>query len=105
MEAIGRRVAEGVTREAPLAIEVDGTTVEAFPGETVAAALIAVGRRVLRWTKRAQAPRGVYCGIGLCFDCLVTVDGRAGVRACQTPVRPGMRVTTRAVLPREGATP
>jgi aerobic-type carbon monoxide dehydrogenase small subunit (CoxS/CutS family) len=61
----------------------------------VAAALIAAGRRVFRTTP-GGAPRGVYCGIGLCFECTVTIDGRSGVRACRTPVRDGMRVDTRA---------
>jgi predicted molibdopterin-dependent oxidoreductase YjgC len=105
MDETSRRIVEGVTRGAPFIMEVDGAALETFPGETVAAALIAAGRRVLRRTERGTAPRGVYCGIGLCFDCLVTVDGRARVRACQTPVRPGMRVSTVARLPDGGATP
>ena len=42
------------------------------------------------------APRGIFCGMGVCFDCLVTVDGLAEQRACMTPVRRGMRVQTRS---------
>jgi predicted molibdopterin-dependent oxidoreductase YjgC len=105
MAETSRRIVEGVTRGAPFIIEVDGAAVEAFPGETVAAALIADGRRILRRTERGAMPRGVYCGIGLCFDCLVAVDDRTRVRACQTPVRPGMRVVTVARPPDGGATP
>jgi aerobic-type carbon monoxide dehydrogenase small subunit (CoxS/CutS family) len=65
--------------------------VPACDGQTVAAALLASGRRVLRRTATG-APRGVFCGMGVCFDCLVTVDGQADRRACITPARPGMRV-------------
>ena len=70
----------------------DGHPVPAFTGETVAAALLAAGRRELRRTSRRSAPRGLYCGIGVCFDCVMTVDGRPNVRTCQIEVRPGMRV-------------
>ncbi len=72
-------------------IEVDGRPVSAQPGQTVAAALIGAGITVFRHTPTG-APRGIFCGMGVCFDCLVTVDGLADQRACITPVRPGMRV-------------
>jgi predicted molibdopterin-dependent oxidoreductase YjgC len=72
-------------------IEVDGRHVSAEPGQTVAAALIGAGITVFRHTPTG-APRGVFCGMGVCFDCLVTIDGLADQRACTTPVRPGMRV-------------
>jgi D-hydroxyproline dehydrogenase subunit alpha len=72
-------------------IEVDGRPVPAEPGQTIAAALIGAGITVFRHTP-IGAPRGVFCGMGVCFDCLVTVDGLADQRACITPVRPGMRV-------------
>jgi predicted molibdopterin-dependent oxidoreductase YjgC len=80
-----------------LAIEVDGRHIEAHAGETVAAVLLANGIRVLRHTDESGAPRGVFCGIGVCFDCLVTVDGVPNVRACVTPVRQGMIVETGAI--------
>jgi hypothetical protein len=66
----------------------------AYEGETVAAALLADGRRAFRRTVRRGEPRGLLCGMGVCFDCLVRVDGRPNVRACQTPVAEGMRVET-----------
>ncbi len=87
------RVEGALVRGARVAIEIDGAPAEAFLGETVATALLAAGRRAFRRTDRRGAPRGLYCAIGLCFDCLVRVDGRR-VRACQTPVAAGMRVTT-----------
>ncbi|HWT80037.1 MAG TPA: (2Fe-2S)-binding protein [Candidatus Methylomirabilis sp.] len=97
----GKRVTQGVQRGERIEIVVDGERVEAFLGETVAAALIAAGRPILRRTDRSNAPRGVYCGIGVCFDCLVGIDDRPRVRACQTPVAPGMRVDTQGRLVQE----
>ena len=97
----GQRVTEGIQRGEHIEIEVDGDRVEAFLGETVAAALVAAGRRTLRRTDRANAPRGLYCGIGVCFECLVGIDDRPRVRACQTPVAPGMRVDTKGRLVQE----
>jgi len=72
-------------------IEVDGRLIAAEAGQTVAAALIGAGIVVFRHTPTG-AQRGIFCGMGVCFDCLVTVDGLADQRACITPVRPGMRV-------------
>jgi len=74
-------------------IEVDGRLVSAEPGQTIAAALIGAGITVFRHTPTG-APRGIFCGMGACFDCLVTVDGLVEQRACMTPVRQGMRVQT-----------
>jgi predicted molibdopterin-dependent oxidoreductase YjgC len=90
----GQRITEGIRRGERIEIEVDGDRIEAFVGETIAAALIAAGRGTFRRTDRTHAPRGLYCGIGVCFECLVGVDGQPRVRACQTPVSPGMRVDT-----------
>ena len=90
-EQTDRRIAGTVDRGPRMTILVDGEPVVAYEGESVAAALVADGRRALRTTPRRAEPRGMYCGIGLCFDCLVPVGGTL-VRACRTPVRPGMRV-------------
>lgn len=65
----------------------------AYAGETIAGALLASGRRAWRHTRHGQ-PRGLFCGIGLCYDCLVTVNGTPNVRACQTSVAAGMVVDT-----------
>jgi glycine/D-amino acid oxidase-like deaminating enzyme len=70
----------------------DGEQIAAIPGETIAAALSAAGHLRFRRTP-GGAPRGLWCGMGACFDCLVTVDGRAGQRACMVKVADGMVVT------------
>ncbi|MCI1261781.1 MAG: (2Fe-2S)-binding protein [Tetrasphaera jenkinsii] len=72
----------------------DGQAVDAAPGQTVGAALIAAGHQTLRRTRVGSRPRGMFCGIGVCFDCLVVVDDRPDVRACLTLAEPGMRVRT-----------
>ncbi|HIE47696.1 TPA: sarcosine oxidase subunit alpha [Candidatus Bipolaricaulota bacterium] len=69
----------------------DGRPIRAFEGETIAAALHAAGVRILSRT-RSGAPRGLFCAIGKCSSCLMTVDGIPNVRTCITPVREGMRV-------------
>jgi predicted molibdopterin-dependent oxidoreductase YjgC len=74
-------------------LSVDGESLRAPAGQSIAAALLASGRIALR-TSPSGEPRGVYCGIGVCQECRVHVDGRGVVRACVTPVSAGMRVTT-----------
>lgn len=86
------RIDRAVDRGMRVDIIVDGHPVPAFAGETVAAALLAAGKRALRKTARRSSPRGLYCGVGVCFDCVMTVDGRPNVRTCQIEVRPGMCV-------------
>jgi predicted molibdopterin-dependent oxidoreductase YjgC len=88
------RLASGVRRGASLTIFVDGEAVTAFAGESVAAALLASDRRALRLTPRHRAPRGLFCAMGVCFDCLVTVNRVANVRACMTTVEDGMQIET-----------
>lgn len=87
---------------ATLTVIVDGEPVLAYPGETVATVLLATGRRTFRHTPHA-APRGLFCGMGICFDCLVTVDGQPDVRACMTAVQPGMVIEMSQQAP--GLTP
>lgn len=84
----------GIARGARVSVEVDGRTVPAHSGETVLGALWAAGIRRLRYSPLRETPRGFYCGMGVCFDCLVEVDGRHDVRACMEPVRAGMRICT-----------
>lgn len=80
---------------APVRISFDGQVLEALPGETLAATLSAAG--ILQYRQTATgAPRGLHCGMGACFDCLVTVDGKASQRACLTKVRGGMVVGSTA---------
>ncbi|NHC47523.1 (2Fe-2S)-binding protein [Motilibacter aurantiacus] len=78
----------------PAEISVDGDPVELVPGQTLAAAMLATGRLALRRTRVGGRPRGLFCGIGACFDCLVVLNGRSGVRACVTEALPGDVVQT-----------
>lgn len=77
-----------------VAIIVDGQPLAAVAGQSVAAVLLASGRRSFRTSSRLGEPRGPYCNIGMCFDCVMTIDGQPNVRTCQTPVAAGMRVQT-----------
>lgn len=72
----------------------DGREMRAHEGDTIAAAILAAGERCLRVTGRRSEPRGLFCGMGVCFDCLVQVNGRPNVQACRTIVTEGMRVET-----------
>jgi predicted molibdopterin-dependent oxidoreductase YjgC len=72
----------------------DGRPMTAQPGQTVGAALLAEGIRSWRTTRFGGRPRGLFCGIGVCFDCLVTVNGEPNVRACIAVVAEGDVVRT-----------
>ncbi len=95
--AVGR-ITAGVERGARFRFTVDGQPVEAYPGETIAAALLAAGRRIARRTARRGEPRGLFCGIGVCHDCRMVVDGEPNVRTCLTPARAGRVVETQQGL-------
>lgn len=75
-------------------LTLDGAPIAAVPGQTVGAALTAAGVTSWRSTAKKGRPRGLFCGIGICFDCLVTADGVPNQRACITPAREGMTVET-----------
>ncbi|MEU4831752.1 (2Fe-2S)-binding protein [Streptosporangium sp. NPDC023615] len=75
-------------------ISVDGAGVPVVPGQTIGAAMHGAGIRSWRTTRFGGRPRGLFCGIGVCFDCLVTVNGVPSLRACLTEARPEDRVTT-----------
>ncbi|MBW2148353.1 MAG: (2Fe-2S)-binding protein [Deltaproteobacteria bacterium] len=75
-------------------IFVDGEPVEAEEGDTIAGALWASGRVVLRHSPKYEQPRGIYCANGRCTDCVMQVDGIPNIRTCITPVRAGMQVVT-----------
>jgi predicted molibdopterin-dependent oxidoreductase YjgC len=86
-----------IERGKSLTLQIDGQAVTAFEGETIAAVLLARGQRVFRRSAGGQ-PRGLFCGMGICYDCLVTVNGTANLRACMTPVADGMVVDTHSSL-------
>ena len=73
------------------AFRYDGQPVPIHPGDTIAAALARAGTATQRITRMGE-DRGLFCGIGLCHDCLVTVDGHSGQRACMTPALAGADV-------------
>ena len=73
-------------------IAVDGLPVSARAGDTVAAALLAAGFQAFRTTGVSGASRGPYCMMGVCFDCLVEIDGVGNRQACLTPIADGMQV-------------
>ena len=75
-----------------ITITVDGGLVEGLLGQTLAGLLLAADRLTWRRTSFSGRPRGMFCGIGICFDCLVTVNGQRDVRACQRTAAPGDRV-------------
>ena len=87
------------TRTADLTIWFDGRAIKARTGDSVAVALLAAGVTTTRTTPVSGAPRGPYCMMGACFDCLAEVDGVAGVQTCLVPVRAGMRVARQHTAP------
>ena len=79
---------------ADVVITVDGVRTLAKTGDSVAAALLAAGVLASRTTPISQASRGPYCLMGVCFDCLVSIDGVGNRQGCLVAVREGMRVET-----------
>lgn len=69
-----------------------GEPLSAQVGQTAAAALVGHGVDAWRSTRRSGRPRGLFCGIGVCFDCLLTIDGVPNQRACLVEVADGMRL-------------
>ena len=82
----------------PVTITFDGAVIAAREGDSVAAALLAQGITTTRATPVSGAPRGPFCMMGVCFECLVEIDGEANRQACMVEVREGM-----AVRPMRGA--
>lgn len=70
----------------------NGKELEGYEGEPIAAALKANGLMVHRYTKKEHKPRGIFCAIGRCTDCVMVVDGVPNVRTCITPLKEGMDV-------------
>jgi len=81
-----------IPRGAEIEVLINGRPHLAFEGETVHAVLLAAGWRVLGKKAKTGQPRGIFCGMGVCYDCLVTIDGLPNQRACMTPVKSGMEI-------------
>ena len=89
---MSKRITQGVARPAPVSIFVNGKAVEAYEGESVLTALMAADVMTMSRDSFGRL-RTPYCNMGVCFDCMVEVEGAPSrVRACLTPVRAGMRV-------------
>ena len=82
-----------VQRGKQITVQIDGESTPAFDGETIAAVLLTQNQREFRRTTGGQA-RGFFCGMGICYDCLVTVNNTPNIRACVTPVTDGMVIET-----------
>ncbi len=78
-------------------ITVNGKSIEAYEGEPIAAALVANGIKVLRRTPKFKEPRGLYCAIGRCTDCIMNVNGEPSIRTCVTAVEDGMIIKEQEV--------
>jgi predicted molibdopterin-dependent oxidoreductase YjgC len=79
---------------ATIGVTIDGRSARVRAGDTVAAALISAGVLATRVADVSGAPRAPYCMMGVCFECLVTVDGVGNRQGCLVPVAPGMRIDT-----------
>lgn len=80
--------------EQPVTISIDSTPVTVDTGTTVAGAMISQGVTAWRSTRNNERPRGLFCGIGACFDCLVTIDSVPNQRACMVRVCDGQQIDT-----------
>ena len=72
----------------------DGKEMEGYEGEPIAVALKAAGVMVHRYTQKEHKPRGIFCAIGRCTDCVMVVNGEPNIRTCITPLAAGMDVRT-----------
>lgn len=80
-------------RDKEVKIYFEEKEVEAYEGETVAAALIAAGIKIFRYSQRYNRPRGFFCAIGKCSSCLMNIDGKPNQMACMKVVKDGMKVS------------
>lgn len=83
-----------IKRGNPIQVMINDTQVTAYDGELVASVLLAEGIRTFHSKHKTGRPSGIYCGMGVCYECLVTINGIEKVRACQTQVENGMVIKT-----------
>ena len=85
----------GTYQKGPLVtFTLDGKEMKGYEGEPIAAALRAAGVMTHRHTSKLDMPRGIFCAIGRCTDCVMIVDGKPNIRTCVTPLQQGMKVQT-----------
>jgi predicted molibdopterin-dependent oxidoreductase YjgC len=82
-----------VGQDPPVTFSFDGVSIPAVTGRNLAAVLLELGYRTLRASPGLAAPRGVFCMMGVCQECVVWVDGRHAP-ACRTVVRDGLTIST-----------
>lgn len=82
------------TEKRTIEFSYDGKILTGLEGEPIAMALEAAGILIHRYTSKRHEPRGVFCAIGRCTDCVMIVNGRPNVRTCITPLEEGMKVQT-----------
>jgi len=83
----------GIDRRAAITILVNGRSITATPGETVLAALTAAGFKTLKKSNVRGEARGPFCGMGVCYECLVTINGAPKQRSCMVEVAENMEIT------------
>jgi sarcosine oxidase subunit alpha len=81
-----------IKRKNKVTLSVNGKEIHAYKGETLLAALIAAGYKSLKQSPLRDEPRGALCGMGVCFECIVTVNGQPNIRSCMTEVEDNMKV-------------
>jgi 2Fe-2S iron-sulfur cluster binding domain len=86
------RIADGESER--VVVLIDGAPFEGRQGDSVATVLLLAGKVGCRRSFVSGEPRGPYCMMGVCFECLVRVDGIGGMQACMIPIRPEMRIET-----------
>lgn len=77
-----------------ITFQFEGQTYEGFENDTVASALLANGIRTLRYQEESGNARGIYCNIGHCYECRVTINNVQNIRACLTPLKENMVIET-----------
>src|SRR5205814_2328677 len=82
-----------------MTLQLNGRSIEARPGDTVASALYRAGRRIFTRSFKYHRPRGLLCLAGKCPNCMMNVDGAPNVRACITPARAGIQIRHQNAYP------
>lgn len=86
------RFIKGIEPGPSLSFEFNGEIVQGWEGESIASALLRNGRLAQRITRRYRSHRGYYCGMGICWECAVRIEGGGVVKSCITSVQEGLRV-------------
>jgi hypothetical protein len=86
------RIADGESK--PVVVSIDGAPFEGRQGDSIATVLLLAGKVGCRRSIVSGEPRGPYCMMGVCFECLVRVDGVDGLQACMIPIRSDMCIET-----------